>query len=168
MPRRNPSAKARYAIDLTILLGTGIIFDVLFLVLQVSLYVAVIASLAFVYACYSVTAKLTIGMLKEERKILPYPAETIVSTVPKITDKLNWSVERKDEASGQFLLKTKTPLGLAILPFVKFQMVGIDVTRITEASSEVHIGSQTPLLADYGQNSRTIKRFFSVLEKALK
>jgi hypothetical protein len=106
--------------------------------------------------------------LRKEKHVveIDYPLIKVWKGIPKVLEKLNWKLEKKDKKTHQ--IKANTQAGLLSYASMLF----ITVWTVDEKTTRVKINAETPVttitsLADFGRIRDRIELFFETLSKQL-
>jgi hypothetical protein len=98
----------------------------------------------------------------EQAVEIDFTVEAIWAAIPKAVEKLEWTIESKDDYTHHFEIKTKG----AFLSY--HSILQVDLTAIDEKTSKMTIKGETPVttitaMADYGRTNERIDLFVITL-----
>ena len=106
--------------------------------------------------------------LREEKEKLEvsYSIDAILEAIPKVTAKLEWTIEETNQETHHFKIKTKG----AFLSYPS--KLTVDLSRVDEKTTRMSIAAETPVttitsVADYGRTRERIEVFVTTLAKLI-
>ena len=99
------------------------------------------------------------GVTGEKSSLIDVPFDRLNSIIPLIIEKCRWKLAIADAERGYF----KGKIGRSIQTMYG-QIFQIDVKKMNEASSEIHVRCEAyHQIVDYGQNRKMIDKFYNQL-----
>jgi hypothetical protein len=103
---------------------------------------------------------------EKENFEIDFPTQKIWENIPKVIDKLEWTIQETDEANHHLKVKTKG----AILSYGS--TMKIDITAVDEKTTKLSLVVETPVttitsMADYGRSAERMDMFVTTLAKLM-
>ncbi len=106
--------------------------------------------------------------LKEQTENLEvsYPINAIWEAIPKVIAKLDWKIQKKDDATYRLTVKTKGG-------FISYaSTLKVELTAIDAETTKLYMVAETPVttitsVADYGRSRERIDQFVVELGKLM-
>jgi hypothetical protein len=103
---------------------------------------------------------------QKEKLEISYPLNAVWAAIPKAIEKLDWKIQKTDEATQH--LKAKTRGGFISYP----STLTVDLIAVDEKTTQMSLLFETPVttitsVADYGRTRERIDQFVTTLAKLM-